>query len=188
MRTSPRPCAILDLAIMIIAIGIGLYFSRECFDAEWLRVAPKTLIDRLDVSCAFVHPLLPVMLAMSLSVLVVRIRRPRPPIRIALRSPGVTACFGLAAVVLLETIQGMGSDILFDVNSGRALNLAGVDGSLWKVYWQLPQRIGHTVTVLWLVLIVTGRWRPEPNWIDRLGRFLGVFWILAGILWWFKTW
>ena len=27
-------------------------------------------------------------------------------------------------------------------------------------------------------LAVAGRWRAEPSWVDRLGRALGVFWVL----------
>jgi hypothetical protein len=30
----------------------------------------------------------------------------------------------------------------------------------------------------WLVLALAGWWRPEPGWIDRLGRVLGFLWIV----------
>jgi hypothetical protein len=30
----------------------------------------------------------------------------------------------------------------------------------------------------WSALAICGRWSPEPSWIDRLGRILGVFWIV----------
>lgn len=36
---------------------------------------------------------------------------------------------------------------------------------------------GFTVAVVWLLLALSGRWRPEKSWIDRLGRLLGVVWI-----------
>ena len=29
----------------------------------------------------------------------------------------------------------------------------------------------------WLGLRLAGRWRPDPGWIDRLGRILGWTWI-----------
>ena len=36
---------------------------------------------------------------------------------------------------------------------------------------------GFTVAAIWLLLGLSGRWRPEKSWIDRLGRLLGVVWI-----------
>jgi hypothetical protein len=41
---------------------------------------------------------------------------------------------------------------------------------------------GWTVAAIWLLLALSGRWRPEPSWIDRLGRLLGVVWIACAIL------
>jgi hypothetical protein len=38
---------------------------------------------------------------------------------------------------------------------------------------------------VWSILVLSGRWHPEPGWIDRVGRALGMFWILIGFLWWF---
>jgi hypothetical protein len=37
--------------------------------------------------------------------------------------------------------------------------------------------IGVAVASSWLLLLVSGRWRPEPSWIDRSGRVLGWIWI-----------
>jgi hypothetical protein len=36
---------------------------------------------------------------------------------------------------------------------------------------------GFTVAAIWSLLALSGRWRPERSWIDRLGRLLGVAWI-----------
>ncbi|MFO0955968.1 MAG: hypothetical protein U0800_00720 [Isosphaeraceae bacterium] len=40
---------------------------------------------------------------------------------------------------------------------------------------------GLTVAAVWLVLALSGRWRPEPSWIDRLGRLVGAAWIACAI-------
>ena len=34
------------------------------------------------------------------------------------------------------------------------------------------------VPAAWAALAWTGRWQPEPGWIDRFGRTLGVWWYL----------
>lgn len=33
------------------------------------------------------------------------------------------------------------------------------------------------VLTAWLMLYISGRWRSNPGWLDRMGRFLGWFWI-----------
>jgi hypothetical protein len=37
--------------------------------------------------------------------------------------------------------------------------------------------IGLAVLMAWIVLKVRRQWKPEPSWIDRLGRLLGWGWI-----------
>lgn len=46
--------------------------------------------------------------------------------------------------------------------------------------------IGLAVACGWMLLLVSGRWRPERSWIDRAGRVLGWFWIaiLPVTGWW----
>jgi hypothetical protein len=34
----------------------------------------------------------------------------------------------------------------------------------------------------WFVLAVSGRWRPEPSWIDRSGRVLAIAWIVRYLI------
>jgi hypothetical protein len=40
---------------------------------------------------------------------------------------------------------------------------------------------GYAVAAVWLMLALSGLWRPERSWIDRLGRFLGVVWIACAV-------
>jgi hypothetical protein len=40
---------------------------------------------------------------------------------------------------------------------------------------------GFTVAAIWLLLALSGRWRPERSWIDRLGRLLGLVWMACAI-------
>jgi hypothetical protein len=42
--------------------------------------------------------------------------------------------------------------------------------------------IGMAVLTSWMTLIVGRRWRAEPTSVDRLGRAVGVFWIVAGVV------
>lgn len=40
---------------------------------------------------------------------------------------------------------------------------------------------GYSVAAVWLLLALSGHWRPERSWIDRLGRVLGLVWIAGAI-------
>ena len=37
---------------------------------------------------------------------------------------------------------------------------------------------GGAVALVWLVVAGGGRWLPEPTWVDRAGRVLGVTWLV----------
>jgi hypothetical protein len=51
-----------------------------------------------------------------------------------------------------------------------------------KVIWFGWPYSGPAVAGAWLALIVTGRWRAERSGIDRLGRFIGVCWLIQFVL------
>jgi hypothetical protein len=36
--------------------------------------------------------------------------------------------------------------------------------------------------ISWVCLTIGSRFRPEPSWIDRLGRAIAVYWLLTGII------
>ncbi len=38
---------------------------------------------------------------------------------------------------------------------------------------------GLTILVSWLSLFASGKWRADRSWDDRLGRAMGICWILA---------
>jgi hypothetical protein len=87
---------------------------------------------------------------------VVRLRRPRPSWPVLLWQPGMVA--GLAMVFGFFWVTAA----LLTLFPGQ------FDG--WNA---LPSAIGGTVVVAWGALALGRRWKPEPGWIDRAGRFLG---------------
>ncbi len=93
--------------------------------------------------------------------LIIRLRRPRPSFRDLVLQPGVVACEA--------TLLGHGltvSQALFE----------------WlpePLYWAA---VATSIPLAWAALAMRGRWRPEPGWIDRLGRILGVCWVVGYVL------
>ena len=88
----------------------------------------------------------------TLAFLIVRLRRPRPPLRDVALQPGVVACWAILIAFCVEQVA--------------------------------PSLLVYPVAIplAWAALAMSGRWRPEPGWIDRLGRLLGICWIATGLL------
>jgi hypothetical protein len=82
-------------------------------------------------------------------LLALRLLSPRPPAAELARQPGLWAC---AAAVL-----------------GAALMIA-------LGYYQ-PVVLPASVALTWVGLALSGRWRSERSWIDRLGRAVGACWV-----------
>jgi hypothetical protein len=92
------------------------------------------------------------------AVLLMRLRRPRPPLRRLATEPGAVAC----AAVLLGLLQG---------------SLRGIWLETRPILFAPPW-----VAVAWAVLWLSGRWRPGRDWIDRLGQVVGFGWFALGVM------
>jgi len=92
---------------------------------------------------------------LTLTFLVIRLRRPRPALRQLIWQPGMMAC----------TIITLLFPTLFFATDRRS-------GPLVWLF------MSASVAAAWLAAWWGGRMRPEPGWIDRLGRGLGVCWIV----------
>lgn len=131
--------------------------------------------DLLITPLPFVGAWSPVLLLLSL-------RYPAPARRRAFGRPGLTAClaatFGmvLAFVVMLAT-AGIG--VLVE----GALRRGPIGWLLLLCFEDLLVYAGVAVASSWATLAASGRWRPQPDWIDRMGRVVGVIWLVCGLAW-----
>ncbi len=46
------------------------------------------------------------------------------------------------------------------------------------------QEVSFAVMGAWIALALSGRWRPEPSWVDRSGCLLGMLWLGVTVLSW----
>ncbi len=102
---------------------------------------------------------------MTPALFALRLRRPRPPLRALLRQPGALA--GLAMVLGLF----WGTGALLWLFPGK------VDGIT-----AAPTAVGGAVAIAWIALAVSGRWKSEAGWVDRIGRILGCAAIGAALI------
>jgi hypothetical protein len=97
------------------------------------------------------------LVGMTLTFLVLRLKRPRPALRELLRQPGMVASL---AIVFGSVWVAPYLDYFFFFFKSHMLLTT-------------PTGVGGTVVVTWAILASGRRWQSEPGWIDRLGQSLG---------------
>jgi hypothetical protein len=188
-----RRLLVSDVMLLILAAAIGLAVYRLFLNTFLgghqvglpdlqIRTAGLVLVRMMQ----WIEPTLPVAAAWTVAVPALRVRRPRPSWRRVLRQPGTTAC--LAAIVgSLWALAAFGGTLQVTVVRGPA-DMGPV--SAWFFFPILVRElftyVGQAVAWAWFGQALSGCWRPVPNAIDRMGRTLGAYWILVGLVWEFR--
>ena len=172
MRRPCRPFSILDGMILVAAIAAGLVLARSIF-SDALRVPHNPMWASRPIS----YFLLP----WTLAVVPIRLRSPRPSLRRLMVQPGMAACVAVSVVTAIDVASwGIYWATLDSPNATDML--AG--------YWRgHSHHLGLAVAASWLSLVFGRFWRAERGWIDRLGRLLGLLWLLTLMCdWRFGRW
>jgi hypothetical protein len=129
--------------------------------------------DIVDLSWMIIALSVPHATMWTLALIPIRFLGPRPPwLRLA-RQPGLIAAFASGVTMIWIGAQFMVIGLVVDLEYLSSAITSQV--VLWPIF------IGLAVAVSWMTLLIGGRWRAEPSWIDRLGRVMGVGWIVAGL-------
>jgi hypothetical protein len=164
-RPTSRPFTLGDAMILIVALGLGLALARPAIleIAKALNSVSRNnfrlLIGAVPLARMLNIVLLDFLFVLLPALMILRLRRPRPPLRSILTQPGVTACAMPVAMffVILPFSLLAGSGI-----GGEALEMA------------MQVLLIAAAPLAWICLLVTRRWNSEPSWIDRAGRTMGV--------------
>jgi hypothetical protein len=209
MDQRTRRFGLADLLILIAAIGVATMSLRNLWQgltigpgARYWSVTPSRLILATTLSaCAT---------PMTFACLVFRFRRPRLTWRRVTIQPGTAAlltCLVIFAVEFMEVAAALirpdvarlgtyeyGRTAIIHFGDSNQLvllrspNSNGVIGSIEPLACHgvlvatFARSCGPAVAAVWFVLALSGRWRPERSWIDRLGRLVGASWIVISIL------
>jgi hypothetical protein len=135
--------------------------------------------------------------------LLYRSRRPGRTWRFGrVRRPGSVACIAVTIVLTFELLHAAANpgrwpgrlNVLhrsdLQVVEIRHLSIGlwtprETDDPFFNMLDGMPRHAGLLVAGAWLSLILARAWRPEPTWVDRAGRALGVCWIFAALHFYF---
>ena len=121
------------------------------------------------------------MLASAL-VLALRLRRPRPPIRRIARQPGASACFAAVTYGLSFDLDVViHQTILWRWPGPRPHESRSIEQWIWFLTEPPSACFTFMIPIIWSILALGRCWHPEPGWIDRSGRLLGLAWIAWAI-------
>ncbi|MFI5458398.1 MAG: hypothetical protein ACHRXM_23455 [Isosphaerales bacterium] len=208
-RTAPLP-TILDAIVLVAAMAIALAMARGWPSPRWCAMPAFAVYNGRPPSTARslhyffatrISWTIPFAITFTAALLILRFRSPRPRfIRIA-RQPGAVAC--AAALVAMAARMGqeaLGYALAYLTRPSSAVRLPSPPFLRYdNAGWHLPlgqvlhnivletfpllvsPSVGIAVVVAWGVQWASGRWRPEPSWLDRAGRLAGAYWIAQAV-------
>ncbi len=169
-RPRCRPFGLGDAMILIAALALGLALAGPgiIIIADSIRTTPpkqfRTLAGAVSLGRFLNVIVLNFLFFLMPAFLILRFRRPRPKLRALICQPGFAACAAPVALLLVA------SPLALFAPTGLAGEVIENGGQILSVL---------AAPLAWVSLIATRRWGPEPGWIDRLGRIVGVLWMFC---------
>lgn len=166
--------------ILVAAVAIGIAWCRLYDDALNAVAKVQTGTNRLyRWRIAYVWPILA---ALTLAVPLVRRTQPRDRSRRLSRRPGTAACRAATVGIAFSVITSA-----YQMTQSGAVNHR-VPLYLGIMVHRLPQFCAVGVAAVWVTMWLSGQWRRESEWIGRLGKCLGIGWIIGWLLLEFHVW
>jgi hypothetical protein len=167
MQAPARKFTLLDALVLMAALAAGLALAR----IAWAEGAPIQIVARAHEQRIMVENVLKAASCcaamLSVGVLFLRLRPPRPRLLEMLQEPGVVGCSAATfSIVWFCTLY----------------LLVGPKPSLSSIVLMGPFGIGMGIASAWSVIWFDGCWRPPLSWIDRVGRTLGICWFVLPLL------
>jgi hypothetical protein len=167
MCASTRRFTLNDAIILMAALSCGFALARWAWaESIPLQRFPGTvrvrfmIEDTIKAASACVATL-------SIALLLLRVRSPRPRIPQLWREPGVIGC--ATAAISMAWLCGV-YVFAFPKPSLSSLLLVG------------PVGVGMAIGSAWLVIWCDGSWEANAHWIDRLGRAICVCWFVLPLV------
>lgn len=169
-----RRFTLLDTMILIAAVASCVAFTKHhvhYFSNEW-NVRFDEQEDPLQTpffKYMLIRENIQAWIAiLSIALLVIRVRQPRPSRRRLLCQPGTVARLAVSILTLSRFACGMIPWTMFFFSKHF---------DQFYFFDNMIRHIGLGIDLIlvpaWLLLALSGRWRADSGWIDRSGRILG---------------
>jgi hypothetical protein len=168
-----RRFILYDAIVLVAATGIGLWLIRHWAPATFAFSNWPPLSDRIGVTIAvtsWAFGTWPLAISWTIAVAVLAFRQPRPVVQELARQPGVLACLTACLMFALAGIPNLFVALIVGFRALPEDVLAG-----------LSDKVGYAVATAWLLAFWGGSRRAVPTWIDRLGIFIGIWWVVISV-------
>jgi hypothetical protein len=182
--------ALIDLMAIVAAAAIAMGVLRALRPViDWRSPWPNILASPPDGwtprlvwirALEIQVPFLPILCSWTIALPVLRLRHRGRNWRRLARQPGTAA--GLAALIgwaWASVVAGWH----FAFKWASSGTFPDTMPFLPIYFANMLSPIGLAVAIACSFLAAVGLWRPVPDTIDRLGRFVGVYWVLVGLQW-----
>ena len=166
-----RRLSILDGMILVATTAVALT-CLKAFGALARLLPPSTWVRSLQMTVWVALPL-------TLALIPLRLREPRPPRPQLWRQPGWLAEIAVAVSAVHCLLQ-----VILQAHLGGALAFRPAEVLLGQTTFQLPSKSSCSVAAIWVALATSGRWGAEKSWIDRTGRLLGWYRLVYPVVNW----
>jgi hypothetical protein len=184
MRVStPRRFTLFDAMVLIAATAIPLLPLRLFMSGYSGLSSGSYLGQAVELGLIADALLCPLAMSLSLALWALRLRQPRPDVPRVYRQPGMAACTAtlvFLAFFLTATLISLFLSYFAGVAHSKHM-FTQFNFVIWLLIVPLCL-VGISVLAVWTVLWSIGAWRPEPSWIDRAGRVLGVYWVANSVI------
>jgi hypothetical protein len=171
---------------MIVVLGVALWFEQirgwmGDTAYEQFRLHPSVASNRSIADFAvsfFALSFKYLVVTLTPTYMILRLRRPRPPVWDLCWQPGMLTSLIVLSYHVILLFCFLVSHVIHSILN---VSLNPLFGDRPEFHY-LP---GFLVACGWVVAKLTVHFRPEPGWIEWLGRSLGLGWMTAGILLYF---
>jgi hypothetical protein len=184
--TLGRRLTLKDGMILVAATALGIAWAKGGWDWMYLSRTEKNLAippvwEPYDRAARALPALLPCVATWTVSLVALRLSRPRPRLHRVALQPGAATCIAAALGLMIGAVDFALNTFWWWVLQGERMPWNRVAFHSMEYLFQATPRIAVAVAAVWTILALSRRWQRESSWIDRLGRFLGALWIALAL-------
>jgi hypothetical protein len=165
-KPNERSVTVVDVMILVAATACAFALLRA---AGWEILIPEGFSGRLlfiYFSQLCLSAYFALLSCWTFAFILIRFRKPRPRVRRLFREPGIVACSAAAAALIV--VAAVELALLLARNPWFQKEI---------IFTRISAHASFSALGGLVTLLLSGRWRAQKTWIDRLGRALGIGWI-----------